>query len=404
MKTILEKLQEIKLASNYFNSCWLIKRNKIIEEIWNIIIENIDIIKSENKKDLELINQSDSIYDRLLLTDNRINNISEWCYNLVKIDDPLSKYNSDKVLITSDWLTIKKIGVALWTVACIYEARPNVTIDIAIMCIKSANWIILRWWTAAKYSNNILVKLIKEVLKNNNIDTDLIYNFPLKRNNLNILYNAVWLVDVIIPRGGKWLIDSVRNNSKVAVIETWAWVVHLYLDEKINEENYKKAINVIINAKSNRISVCNALDTLVINNNIDKKIIDKLFNDLVKKWVNIISESKNINYFKEQLSLDLNIKYVNSLEQAIKHIKKYSSKHSDWILSDDKNNIDIFNKNIDSSVVYTNTSTRFSDGSCFWFGWEIWISTQKLHTRGPMWSDSLVTYKYVVDSEWKIRV
>ena len=402
MNIILEQLQKTKIISNDFNNISHKKRNKVIKEIWDSIIKNINIIKYENKKDLEKMDINDFMYDRLLLTEQRIKAMSNSCYELIKILDPLSKFDNEKSLITGDWLTIKKVWVALWVVACIYEARPNVTIDVAIMCIKSWNWIILRWWTAAKYSNNILVKLIKEVLKNNEINSDLIYNYPLDRKDLNILYNAVWLIDVIIPRGWKWLIESVRNNSKIAVIETWAWVVHLYLDEKIKEENFSKAINVIINAKTNRVSVCNALDTLIVNKNINKKLLDKLFNNLKNNWVNLIE--KNVDYNKEQLSLDLNIKYVNNLDEAINHIQKYSSKHSDWILSDDVENIQKFNREIDSSVVYANTSTRFSDWSCFWYTWEIWISTQKLHARWPMWADSLVIYKYVIDSDWKIRI
>ena len=402
MQTILENLQNVKIASSSLSSLEIDIRNNIISDIWDEIIKNTELIKLENQRDLKNMDKSDPMYDRLLLTDTRINAMWQWCYNLVNIKDPLKKYDVEKWIFTNDGLEIKKQAIPLWVVACIYEARPNVTIDIAIMAIKSSNWVVLRWWTFAKYSNIFLVKLIKSVLESHNINTDLIYNYPIEREKLDILYNAIWLVDVIIPRWWRKLIDNVRKKSLIPVIETWAWVVHLYLDDKIKEENFIKAIDIIINAKGSRPSVCNALDTLIINNNCSKVLLNSLFGELEKKWVKIINE--NIDYNKEQLSLNLNIKYVDNLEDAISHIQKYSSKHSDWILSDNEINIFKFIKNIDSSVVYTNTSTRFSDGSCFWFWWEIWISTQKLHSRWPMWSESLVSYKYVINSNWNIRI
>jgi glutamate-5-semialdehyde dehydrogenase len=327
--------------------------------------------------------------------------MADWCRELIKIDDPLNKYNLEKKIITIDGLTINKVWIPLWVVACIYEARPNVTVDLIIMCIKSLNTIVLRWWSKAKNSNNYLIQIIKTVLIKNNISKDIIYNYPTDRVKLDILYKAEWLVDVIIPRWWKWLIDSVRKNSIIPVIETWAWVVHLYLDNDIKKENYNKIKNIIINSKVSRPSVCNALDTLIINKNLDINFINEILEELKNNWVNIIKS--NNNYLKEQLSLDLNIKYVNDLNESINHITIYSSKHSDGILTDNINKINIFNNKIDSSVVYTNTSTRFSDGSCFWYGWEIGISTQKLHSRWPMWAESLVTFKYLINSNFKTR-
>ncbi len=402
MQTILENLQKVKIASKIFTNISFEKRNNIISEIWKAIIKNKDLIKIENQKDLENMNTTNPMYDRLILNDERIISIGKWCDELVDIKDPLKKYNLEEQIETKDWLTIKKIWVPLWVVACIYEARPNVTIDLIIMCIKSWNAVILRWWKEAKNSNNILVEIVKEVLKNNLINENLVYNYPLDREELNILYNAIWLVDVIIPRWWRNLIDSVRKNSIVPVIETWAWVVHLYLDNDI-ENNFLKAINIIINAKISRPSVCNALDTLLINKNISDKNISYLLEKLKQAWIIIIDNLNDNDYHIEQLSNMLSIKYVNNIEEAINHIDTYSSLHSDWILSNNKENIALFYKSVNSSVVYANTSTRFSDWSCFWFGWEIWISTQKLHARWPMWAESLVTYKYVVESDFKVR-
>lgn len=419
MDNILESLQKVKISSEGFKNISLEKRNKIILEIWEELIKNEELIISENKKDLDKLDKSNPMYDRLLLNSQRINSIKKWCDDLIKVKNPLLKYENEEDIITNDGLNIKKIWVPLWVVACIYESRPNVTVDIAIMCIKSWNWMVLRWWSDANFSNKVLVQTIKDVLINNDIDSNLIYNFPLERENLNILYNAIWLVDVIIPRGWKSLIESVRDSSKIPIIETWAWVVHLYLDDIMNIDNINKAIDIIVNSKTSRISVCNALDTLVINKNISESTLKELFQKLVEKWVTFwileknieIVESYNLNYSiinnnsfnTEQLSLKLNIIFVENIDDAIKHIQKYSSKHSDWILSDSLKNISLFKNSIDSSVVYSNTSTRFSDGSCFWFAWEVWISTQKLHVRWPMWAEALISYKYIVDSDWKIR-
>lgn len=419
MINILEKLQKTKLIAEWFKNISIEKRNKIIKEIWDSILKNKNIIQIENKKDLENLSQNDPMYDRLLLNDSWIISMSKSCYDLVKIDDPLLKYSNDKALKTNESITIKKVGIPIWVVACIYESRPNVTVDIAIMCIKSSNWVILKWWKIAKNSNLILIKIIEDVLINNDINLDLIYNFPLDRKYLDVLYNAIWLVDVIIPRGWKKLIESVRCNSKVPIIETWAGVVHLYLDNEINSLNREKAIDVIVNAKTNRVSVCNSLDTLIINKNTNKDLIKMLFKKLINKWVTfwIINSQKkyienyvdnysiinNNSFYDEQLSINLNIIYVDSINEAMDHISTYSSNHSDWILSDNQNKINQFIKNIDSSVLYTNTSTRFSDWSCFWFAWEIWISTQKLHARWPMWADSLISYKYLISSDWEIR-
>ncbi len=405
MKTIKQKLEEVKKASFSLAKISIEKRNKIILDIWKKIFEKKDEIICENKKDLEKLEKGNFLRDRLLLDEKRIKMMNIWCEKLVKIKDPLDKniLKTDEFDNLENSLKIKKQAIALWVVACIYEARPNVTIDIAIMCIKSGNAMILRWWSQASFSNNILIKIIKEVLINNKIDENIIYNFPLEREKLEILYKATTFVDVIIPRWSKNLINNVREKSLVPVIETWAWVVHLYLDNELKQENFEKAINIIINTKTSRPSVCNALDTLIINKNLDKKFVEKVFEELEKKWVNILKIEEKNDYFKEQLSLNLSIKFVENLQQAIEHIRIYSTKHSDWILSDNLENIEKFKNSIDSSAIFINTSTRFSDWECFSFGWEIWISTQKLHARWPMWVNVLTTYKYVVESDWKVR-
>lgn len=401
MKTIITKnIENIKNASFSINNLSIKKRNTIIKEIWNSLIINKDLILKENKKDLKKIDKNCHNYDRLLLTEERIKSISESCTNLCKIKDPLNKFNKEKTIKTNDDLIIKKIWIPLWVIACIYEARPNVTIDLIVMSIKSWNAIILKWWKEAKNTNKILVNLVKKVLEKNKIDTDIIYNFPLNRQYLKYLYNWIWLIDVIIPRWWKKLIESVKKKSLIPIIETWAWVVHMYLDEDI-DNIINQTIEVITNAKVSRPSVCNALDTLIINKNIKEENIRYILDTLKQNKINLIEIEQDYN--KEHLNLNLNIKYVNNIDEAIKHIYKYSSKHSDWIISKNNKNINYFLNKVDTSVVYVNTSTRFSDWWCFWFWWEIWISTQKLHARWPMWTEALVTYKYIVKSDFKTR-
>ena len=403
---IIQKLQEIKNASLTLSVISIEKRNKIILDVSNKILEQQEKIIFENKKDLEKLEEWDILRDRLLLNKNRIKAMAESWKKLINTKDPLEKYSKDNLWIIStatEWLKIKKQAIPLWVVSCIYEARPNVTIDIFNMCIKSGNAVILRWGSQAENSNNILISLIQEVLEKNGMDKNIVFNFPLEREKLNYLYKANGLVDVIIPRGWRKLIDTVREKSLVPVIETWAWVVHLYLDDKISEENFEKSCEIIINAKTSRPSVCNAIDTLVLHKDLWEEKILFLYEKLKKSWIIILNDEEFIDYNAEQLSLKLNIKIAKNIDVAIKHIQTYSTKHSDWILSDSSENIEKFKTFIDSSVVYVNTSTRFSDWECFGFGWEIWISTQKLHTRWPMWAEALVSYKYVVESDWKVR-
>lgn len=398
--TAIEDIQATKYVSKDMNIISFQKRNDIITTLWKQLWLCIDRIKEENTKDLLMMDICDPMYDRLLLTDARILSMIQWCKILASMDDPLKKYDMEKGFITKEWLHIQKIGVPLWVVACIYESRPNVTIDIVTMCIKSGNAVILRGWKEARHTNKILVDIAKDVLQRYNLDERVICNFPLDRKYLKYLYNAVWLIDVIIPRWWKWLIDSVRKYSHIPVIETWAGVVHIYLDDDIGNMQ-ERAVEIIANAKLSRPSVCNALDTLIINTWLGDNRIRDILRNLQNQWIKIITTGQD--YSKEHLSSDLNIKYVHDIKGAMQHIEEFSSKHSDCIITENNDKAELFFKMINSSVVYLNTSTRFSDGYCFGYWWEIWISTQKLHARWPMWAQSLVTYKYRVESDYCIR-
>lgn len=417
MKNIIENnLKLTKTASLNFKSKSIDERNNIIKEIWQILLSNIDKIILENQKDLNLLWLDNPLYDRLLLDKKRIESMAKSCFELIEIDDPLTKYDNEQLINNPSWINIKKVGVPLWVVACIYEARPNVTIDLTIMAFKSGNAIVLKWSSSARFTNDYLIELIKLVLENNLIDKNLVYQFPYERDYLQYLYNAQWLVDVIIPRWWKQLIQSVKKDSLIPIIETWAWVVHLYVDD-LEVTSLENSIKVIENAKLSRPSVCNALDTLLIKKSqtlefyrqLSKVLSNVQIHCLQKDYLflsqyfdslKIIEED---NFHDEMLSLKLQIKLVDDVQQWIDHIHQYSSLHSDGILSDNEINIYRFLQSVDSSVVYVNTSTRFSDWWCFWLGWEIWISTQKLHSRWPMGAEALVTYKYIVDSDWKCR-
>ncbi|MDQ7022922.1 MAG: glutamate-5-semialdehyde dehydrogenase, partial [Candidatus Gracilibacteria bacterium] len=294
---IIKKLQEVKNASQTLSGISIEKRNKIILDIAEKLLQNSEKIISENKKDLEKMEDNHSMIDRLLLDYSRIEAMANGCKKLEKIKDPLEKYSLEKKIITENGIKIKKQAIALGVVSCIYEARPNVTIDLFNMCIKSGNAVILRGGSQAENSNNILIKIIKEVLRENKIDENIVYNFSLERKNIEILYNATNFVDVIIPRGSKKLIDSVRKKSLIPVIETGAGVVHLYLDNDIKQENLEKVKNIIINAKISRPSVCNAMDTLIINKNLDKDFIKLLFEELKKLGVGIFTEEEKNGLF-----------------------------------------------------------------------------------------------------------
>ncbi|MEF2175726.1 MAG: glutamate-5-semialdehyde dehydrogenase [Candidatus Absconditabacteria bacterium] len=417
MKNIIENnLKLVKTASINFKSKDINEKNNIIKELGQILLLNIDNIITENKKDLEILGVHNPLYDRLLLDAKRIESMANSCFELIEIGDPLSKFDNEELIANPSGINIRKVGVPLGVVACIYEARPNVTIDLTIMALKSGNAIVLKGSSSARFTNDYLINLIKKVLMDNSVDTNLVYQYPYEREYLQYLYNAQGLVDVIIPRGGKQLIQSVKKDSMIPIIETGAGVVHLYVDD-IGSENLQKAISVIENAKISRPSVCNALDTLLIKkgqsldfyihlsetlkgvkiNCLEK---DYLFLSKYFEQLNIIQEN---NFHDEMLSLKLQIKLVDDIQQGIDHILQYSSLHSDGILSDNEINIFRFIQSVDSSVVYINSSTRFSDGGCFGLGGEIGISTQKLHARGPMGAEALVTYKYIVDSDWKCR-
>ncbi|MFD0764750.1 glutamate-5-semialdehyde dehydrogenase [Mucilaginibacter lutimaris] len=389
--------------------------NKVLLDVAKAAVEQTDYLLQENQKDLARMDSADPKYDRLALTADRIKAIAGDIENVAGLDSPLGKVLSDKVL--PNGLQVKKVRVPLGVVGVIYEARPNVTFDVFALCFKTGNISILKGGGDADNSNRAIIKIIHCVLTAHGIDTNFATLLPVEREATEALLNAVGYVDVLIPRGSQLLINYVRNSSKVPVIETGAGIVHTYFDETGDLE---KAISIIDNAKTRRVSVCNALDCLIINSKrlgdlvhiteplaakqvqlyADKKAFEVLNGHYPAEF---LQEAQPEHFGTEFLSMKMSVKTVDTLEQALQHIAINSSKHSEAIISEDELNIETFLNRVDAAAVYVNTSTAFTDGAQFGLGAEIGISTQKLHARGPMGLEELTSYKWIVKGNGQVR-
>ena len=389
--------------------------NTILLIVAEAIVENSKFIITENQKDLALMEKSDPRYDRLMLTPGRIQGIVSDIRNVSNMPSPVGK-----VLMKNsrqNGLIISKISVPFGVIGVIYEARPNVTIDVFSLCLKSGNVCILKGGSDAIYSNTAIVKIIREVLKKNEIDENVLTLLPSGRDETTQLLNAHEYVDLIIPRGSRDLIDYVRKNASIPVIETGAGICHTFFDEYGDKEKGREIIN---NAKTRRVSVCNALDCLIIHENrlddldylvglcSDSNVViyadEKAYKALTGKYPSgLLQKATGESFGTEFLSYKMAIKTVDSFEEAVDHIAQFGSKHSEAIISENKNNIHLFYKVVDASSIYANASTAFTDGSEFGLGAEIGISTQKLHARGPMALEALTTYKWIIEGNGQIR-
>ncbi len=374
-----------------------------------------DLILNENAKDLAAMDKVNPMYDRLLLTKERIEGIAADIRNVASLPSPLGKILMETT--RPNGMKISKITVPFGVIGIIYEARPNVSFDVFSLCLKSGNACVLKGGTDANNSNSAIVKVIQSVLLKFGLDQNTVTLLPAGREATAELMNAAGTVDVIIPRGGKGLIDFVRDNSRIPVIETGAGICHTYFDEFGDAENGKE---IIFNSKTRRVSVCNAMDCLIINK---KRLADlpQLCEKLATKNVIIYADEKAYTFLNgkyptallqkatdesfgiEFLDYKMSVKTVTSVLDAVEHIAKYSSKHSECIVSEDENNITYFEKVVDASCVYTNVSTSFTDGAQFGLGAEIGISTQKQHARGPMALAELCSYKWIIKGNGQIR-
>jgi len=396
----------------------VLDRGKVIDALLMVadeIVKYSEIIISENRRDLALMDRSDPRYDRLLLTPGRIEGIASDMRNVAHMPDPVGKILSAN--IRPNGLRISKVTVPFGVIGVIYESRPNVTLDVFSLCIKSGNTCILKGGSDAINSNRALVGLIKNCLGRLNINPDVVTLMPAGRKETIYLLNARSYVDLIIPRGSRELIDFVRVNSVIPVIETGAGVCHTYLDEYGDKE---KGRDIIFNAKTRRVSVCNALDCLIIHESrlddlpylvslcsgsgVEIFADKRSFSSLKGKYPSgLLHKATKESFGTEFLSYRMAVKTVASIDEALEHIGKYGSGHSEAIISENDERTGLFLKLVDASSVYSNTSTAFTDGGEFGLGAEIGISTQKLHARGPMALDEMTTYKWIIEGTGQIR-
>lgn len=388
-----ESLKRTKAASRLLATIADDKRNEILLAVADAIITNKQTILEANAKDLAKMDPKNPLYDRLQLTDKRLEDIASDMRNVSKLPSPLGRVLKESTL--PNGLRLKRVSVPFGVIGMIYEARPNVTFDVFSLCFKSGNACVLKGGKDADYSNRAEVDIIHEVLEANGINRDVVTLLEATHEATAEMLNAVGYIDVCIPRGGRKLIDFVRDNAKVPVIETGAGVVHAYFDEFGNLEMGKRIID---NAKTRRVSVCNALDCLIIHRSrLDE--LPALLGPVIKKNVEIVYD----DFGTEFMDYKMAVKVVDSIDEAIEHIAAYGSGHSECIITDNKDNATKFQQLVDAACVYVNAPTSFTDGAQFGLGAEIGISTQKLGPRGPMGLEEITTYKWLIEGEGQIR-
>lgn len=389
------------------------KRNSILLKVADALISNASYIIEQNKIDYDKgisENMKSGLLDRLLLDEKRIDGIAEGIRQVVSLPDPLNRILSEKTL--QNGMHITKISVPLGVIGIIYESRPNVTADAFSLTFKSGNVCILKGGSDAINSNMAITKVIREVLKSENVDENAVQLIEkTDRETASAFMKLNEYVDVLIPRGGAGLIKAVVNNSTIPVIETGSGNCHIYVDKDADTD---MAVNIIYNAKTQRIGVCNACESLVVHEDIREALLPKLAEKLKEKNVEIRGDLKTKSvidcvdateedFGKEYLDYIISVKTVSSVEEAIAHINKYNTSHSDCIITNNEEAADKFLKGVDSACVYHNASTRFTDGFEFGLGAEIGISTQKLHARGPMGLEELTSYKYTIKGNGQVR-
>lgn len=410
-----ETFLSVKLASRKL----ALMEEKLINEVLNAVadaaIRDKDIILAVNSADLQLMNPSDPKFDRLKLTVSRIEDIASDMRNVASLPSPLGKVLYED--IRPNGLKLRKISVPFGVIGVIYEARPNVSFDVFSLCMKSGSACILKGGSDAYNSNKAIVETIHGVLDKFGIDRNIVQLLPADREATTELLHANDYVDLIIPRGSSGLINYVRKESTVPVIETGAGICHTYFDLAGDAVMGAKIIN---NAKTRRVSVCNALDCLLVHADrlsdlpelcaplADSKVIvyaDKpAFQSLRGAYPEeLLKPATPESFGTEFLDYKMAVKTVNSVEEAVNHIFKYSSKHSECIVTEDRKAAEYFRRAVDAACVYVNAPTSFTDGAQFGLGAEIGISTQKLHARGPMGLKEITTYKWLIDGEGQVR-
>ena len=414
----MEVKKQLDLTLKASRSLALLSKDKIDEillDLADAAEEHAEAILVENQKDLNRMDPADPKYDRLKLSTERIAGIAADIRNVSSLPSPLGRILSK--ITRPNGMVIQKVSVAFGVIGIIYEARPNVTFDVFSLCLKSGNACVLKGGSDAIDSNTAIVKVIHQVLEKHGVDQNILTLLPADRAATAEILNARGYVDLIIPRGSQGLINYVRENATIPVIETGAGICHTYFDEY---GDLDKGQAIVENAKTRRPSVCNALDCLVIHESrlndlpelcaglINCKVViyadEKAYPLLNGHYpAELLEKASEESFGTEFLDFKMSIKTVPSFLDALDHIAAYSSKHSEAIVSDSEERLDLFRKMVDASSVYCNVSTAFTDGAQFGLGAEIGISTQKLHARGPMALEELTSYKYLIDGDGQVR-
>lgn len=409
----VEIYKSARIAARKLNSISADKINILLLALADAIEANVSEILDANALDLARMSEKDPKYDRLKLTEGRLRDIASDMRSVANLPSPLNVTLSS--VTRPNGMTINKVTVPFGVIGVIYEARPNVTFDVFSLCVKAGSACLLKGGSDAHDTNECAVKIIRSVLAKCDIDENTVTLLPVSREATAKMLNAVGQVDLIIPRGSKQLIDFVRDNSKVPVIETGAGVCHTYIHASGLIEYARE---IVLNAKTRRVSVCNSLDTLIIDRSRLNDLCE-ICTPLADKNVTIYADGEaysvlegkyerlekatDDDFGREWLDYKMSIKTVADIDEAIEFIETHTSRHSESIVAQDAVAIDRFSREVDAACVYVNVSTAFTDGGQFGFGAEIGISTQKLHARGPMALPEITTYKYIVTGDGQTR-
>jgi glutamate-5-semialdehyde dehydrogenase len=412
--TALDNIRLAKASYTAMGVATTAQKNRALEAIAHLLPIRADEIITANRVDVErgIANEiGDGLIDRLMLNQERITSLANAISQVVSLHDPVGEIVRGSTL--PNGLELSEVRVPFGVIGAIYEARPNVTVDLTALAIKTGNAIVLRGGTAAENTNRVLVKLLQDALEEAGLPRDAVQTVDeFGREGATAMMHARGLIDVLIPRGSANLIKTVIEESKVPVIETGAGVVHIFLDETARED---WAIPIVFNSKTQRVSVCNSLETLLVHEAIAEQILPKIFEKLAEKNVIIhgdegvakikadVIPATESDWATEYLAQELSVKIVKDLDEAIDHINKYSTHHTESIITENQANAERFLAEVDSAAVIVNASTRFTDGGEFGFGAEVGISTQKLHARGPMGLQELTSTKWLIRGSGQIR-
>ena len=413
----MSALDNIRLAKSSYTAMGVAttsQKNEALKAVSHLLQVRADDIISANRIDVERGIEKeigDGLIDRLMLNQERITSLANAISQVVTLHDPVGEIVRGSTL--PNGLKLSEVRVPFGVIGAIYEARPNVTVDLTALAIKTGNAIVLRGGTAAENTNRVLVKLLQDALEQAGLPRDAVQTVDdYGREGASAMMQARGLIDVLIPRGSANLIQTVVEESKVPVIETGAGVTHIYLDETARED---WAIPIVFNSKTQRVSVCNSLETLLVHEAIAEQMLPKIFAKLAEKSVILhgdeavakiepsVIPATEADWATEYLAQELSVKVVKNLDEAIDHINKYSTHHTESIITENMENAERFLAEVDSATVIVNASTRFTDGGEFGFGAEVGISTQKLHARGPMGLQELTSTKWLIRGDGQIR-